>query len=831
MALRDTLTGIQRGTFADTHGWMARLGPSGSPAPTAATVVVTSIAAPSTSPVIPPNRRTQCATSTAAQRERDQHDDRTLPRPRTGQHRHRRDRDDPRRDHRQRLGARDRRAQRAALRGGHRRGGTPRPRRPGPPSPRRSPPTAPQFGERQALHHDRHDHRGHTERARRPVAHHLQRPLRRPVAAERRRRCRPARRCAGRGCAISSAATASTPASGLPRAERLRRRPHHRGGQRARARRRRPAARSARPGRRRSGARTGSTVANANAPATERITHRSDRWPRRTWPSTPVWRPRRARSAARPRRRCPRRAASAGRRSAPVRAAAAPACAPVRWTGGPPATTAGRRAPAVGDQRRGGHHHAVEQHRRAAHGGLSAEPRHRRQIRAAAHPQQPDRIGRQRRGRGTARRGSPPSCATQPASSMPVPRPTTATGSVPVSAAIKVVAAVVFPIPMSPAISRSAPASTSSSAIRRPASIAACASSARQRVLDGDVAAAAAHLVRADRRRTAARRQSTAMSTTRTRRPGELGEHVDRRAAGVEVRDHLRGDLRAGTPTRPAAVTPWSPANTTTRGRSNCRGGHTPWQAATHTDRSSSRPSEPGGLVNVSWRARAAAATSASGAAIVREVAVTSSVSFTVTGWPATTSTTRSHTSASRWLSAPSSSANRRPDCRRGHHRQAHLRADQHQRSAETRRRRRAGRRRRRQPSRRSHASRRSIAAVSQPPMSSTSVGSRRSARNCVATSAVSTVDQCAGRRARWAATRADHSASSSATGPVASSAPAPSAPADSRDRRTRPTATCPTGYRRAPACAPVTQATLSPRLTCGRGARIRRSWEARLAA
>jgi branched-chain amino acid aminotransferase len=26
MALRDTLTGIQRGTFADTHGWMERLG-------------------------------------------------------------------------------------------------------------------------------------------------------------------------------------------------------------------------------------------------------------------------------------------------------------------------------------------------------------------------------------------------------------------------------------------------------------------------------------------------------------------------------------------------------------------------------------------------------------------------------------------------------------------------------------------------------------------------------------------------------------------------------------------------------------------------------------
>ena len=26
MALRDTLTGIQRGTFADTHDWMTRLG-------------------------------------------------------------------------------------------------------------------------------------------------------------------------------------------------------------------------------------------------------------------------------------------------------------------------------------------------------------------------------------------------------------------------------------------------------------------------------------------------------------------------------------------------------------------------------------------------------------------------------------------------------------------------------------------------------------------------------------------------------------------------------------------------------------------------------------
>jgi branched-chain amino acid aminotransferase len=28
MAMRDTLTGIQRGTFADTHGWMTELYPA-----------------------------------------------------------------------------------------------------------------------------------------------------------------------------------------------------------------------------------------------------------------------------------------------------------------------------------------------------------------------------------------------------------------------------------------------------------------------------------------------------------------------------------------------------------------------------------------------------------------------------------------------------------------------------------------------------------------------------------------------------------------------------------------------------------------------------------
>lgn len=55
-----------------------------------------------------------------------------------------------------------------------------------------------------------------------------------------------------------------------------------------------------------------------------------------------------------------------------------------------------------------------------------------------------------------------------------------------------------------------------------------------------------------------------------------------------------------GNAETPDAVTPWSPANTTIRARSNCFGGQTPWHADTQTDKSSRRPSAPGGLVKVS---------------------------------------------------------------------------------------------------------------------------------------------------------------------------------------------------------------------------------------
>ncbi|CKP61395.1 Uncharacterised protein [Mycobacterium tuberculosis] len=66
----------------------------------------------------------------------------------------------------------------------------------------------------------------------------------------------------------------------------------------------------------------------------------------------------------------------------------------------------------------------------------------------------------------------------------------------------------------------------------------------------------------------------------------------------------------ADTPDR---ATPWSPANTTTRARSNCRGGQRCWHDATQTDRSSRLPSAPRGLVKLSCRARAAASAAASG--------------------------------------------------------------------------------------------------------------------------------------------------------------------------------------------------------------------------
>ncbi len=58
----------------------------------------------------------------------------------------------------------------------------------------------------------------------------------------------------------------------------------------------------------------------------------------------------------------------------------------------------------------------------------------------------------------------------------------------------------------------------------------------------------------------------------------------------------------------PDATTPWSAANTTTVAGPGGGGGQTPAIAASWTDRSSSWPSDPVGLVSCAWRAEAAAA-------------------------------------------------------------------------------------------------------------------------------------------------------------------------------------------------------------------------------
>ena len=216
--------------------------------------------------------------------------------------------------------------------------------------------------------------------------------------------------------------------------------------------------------------------------------------------------------------------------------------APARWNGVRPATTAAPRAQAVRPPARP----PSPRRRRAAPGCAAPRPGHRippsppgrRRRRSVAAQRDPPRACAP----GTARRGSRRSCVPSPRRLIPVPRPTTATGSVSVSAAINVVAGVVLPMPMSPAISRSAPASTSSSAIRRPASIAATTSSA--------VSASSTAMLPLQRRTLCAPIDGGQRLGGVDRdvddphgRTREVGQHVDRGAAGVEVRHHLRGHL------------------------------------------------------------------------------------------------------------------------------------------------------------------------------------------------------------------------------------------------------------------------------------------------
>ena len=133
--------------------------------------------------------------------------------------------------------------------------------------------------------------------------------------------------------------------------------------------------------------------------------------------------------------------------------------------------------------------------------------------------------------------------ADPPASSIPV-RPTTTTGSSWASSPTRIAAGVVFLMPMSPAISRSTPESTSSSVMARPAATACRAS---------------ASVIASVTRRSLLPRQ-TFVPRHRRRGVGDdgdvldahrgaraSGQDIDRGPAGDEVGHHLLGDhLREG---------------------------------------------------------------------------------------------------------------------------------------------------------------------------------------------------------------------------------------------------------------------------------------------
>ena len=477
--------------------------------------------------------------------QRDEHGERALPRPRRGQHgrapRPRRPRPPP-----PTAGwvPATSAAQRAARGRGHRPRGRPAPRRPGPPSTatttadrtRRSANASPCTS-------DRHDHGRDAERSGRPVAHHRQRALRRPVAAEP---------VGGVGKPVDVQAAGGEQqdrhrehaGERVARAERVRADPQSPRRPARRARRRPRAARSARRGR------TAARAAHRQHRRRTRMRLRangsraeSDTAPRRTWPSTPAWPPRRARSAARPRRRCPRRVASAGRRSVRVPAAAAPACARVRWSGVRPATTA--RAPGASRSA-------------TSAAAVTTTPSSSTGVRrTAAWAQKP----------AIAARSAPPqtrSSATGSAESRarPVQRVADRGG-------LAGPAGVVDP---------GAPADHGNrlgvgqrgDQCRCGRGVSDAHVAGDQQVgagvdlLVGDPAARLDCGLRPRRRSARPRRRccrcsrrtlcapidgdsgssaSTAMSTTRTVAPARLGQHVDRRAAGVEVGHHLRGHL------------------------------------------------------------------------------------------------------------------------------------------------------------------------------------------------------------------------------------------------------------------------------------------------
>src|SRR5699024_6867807 len=110
------------------------------------------------------------------------------------------------------------------------------------------------------------------------------------------------------------------------------------------------------------------------------------------------------------------------------------------------------------------------------------------------------------------------------------------------------------------------------------------------------------------------------MSTTRTPAPTLSAMALTAAPPAWKFRT-IWAVTSGGNADTPVRAMPWSPAKTTTRARSSPRGGHRPWHAATQQARSSSLPSEPGGLVSWCWRASAARRACTSGGTIAGNVA------------------------------------------------------------------------------------------------------------------------------------------------------------------------------------------------------------------
>src|SRR6266851_384007 len=191
------------------------------------------------------------------------------------------------------------------------------------------------------------------------------------------------------------------------------------------------------------------------------------------------------------------------------------------------------------------------------------------------------------------------------ASSMPVPRPVTSSGSAPVNTATSAADAVVLAMPMSPVSRQRLPAATRSRAISMPTSTALAASS---RLMAGPVVMSAvpARTLRDSSPGPGGRSVATPTSTTQTPAPVCAAMALTTAPEAMKFAT-ICAVTSCGQGVTPWAWTPWSAANTAITAGSGNGGGHSPASPASCAEISSSIPSEPLGLVSRSWRSRASA--------------------------------------------------------------------------------------------------------------------------------------------------------------------------------------------------------------------------------